>query len=311
MYQKKATVDTYRGLRKWMEYALVRGLLTVVEHLPLKVAYRVGTLLGLLVRNVLRSRLKVVENNLKIVKTWMVKSDLAPSKELDTNFIKRDAREVFERSFGALVSSFSLGNLSLKRQREQIRLEGIEHFSTAVSKKKGIILLLAHIGPWEGLTTFASLLKNYGYEIDFGAMYRPLNNVYLDSWYLKKRESRGNTLFSRRDDTRKIIKFLKSGGVFAFFADQRTSGGELSNFFGVPALTTPILRTLSRHSGAPVLSMGLYYDLSCNLTLKFRTISIENAISRKDFADITNCAMQDILTEDVTGALWLHKRFVN
>ena len=98
--------------------------------------------------------------------------------------------------------------------------------------------------------------------------------------------------------------------MLAVLADQRVSTGELSDFFGVPALTTPLVGLLAKKSKVPVVSLTLAYDQNCKLLVRFRQVSFEGANNRADYAQLTNRELEQMLSEDVTNGFWLHRRFV-
>jgi KDO2-lipid IV(A) lauroyltransferase len=308
--RKRTTPKRFSGLKKWFQYLLARSLLSLLQILPLAFVYRLGEGVGWLLWKLLKRRRLIVQDNLKIVKSWMVEKGLMePSLDLEEGK-DSDVQKVFQRSVANLLSSFPLGHLPLNRQIEHIKIEGTEALKEALSNGKGAIVLLAHMGPWETLASLGPLFRHNKINATLGAMYRPLNNTYLDTWYRTERERLGSRMFSRYDGFREIFKFLKGGGIFAILADQRTKTGETSDFFGAPALTTPLLRTLRRGSDAPVFSAALYYDKSCKMRLVLRPVELRQASTRLDFADLTNRELEQMLAQDITGGFWLHRRFL-
>ena len=310
MIRKQKIPKRFSGPNKWLQYLLARSLLSLLQILPLTFAYRLGEGVGWLLWKLMKRRRLIVQENLKIVKSWMLEKGLIdPSVDMG-QATDPDVQKVFQRSVANLLSSFPLGHLPLNRQLKHIKIEGVDALQRALSNGKGAIVLLAHMGPWETLASLGPLFRYNKIDTTLGAMYRPLNNIYLDTWYRKERERLGSRMFSRHDGFREIFKFLKGGGLFAILADQRTSIGETSNFFGAPALTTPLLRTLTRGSDAPVFSAALYYDKSCKMRLVFRPVELGQASTRLDFADLTNRELEQMLARDITGGFWLHRRFL-
>ena len=108
-------------------------------------------------------------------------------------------KEVFQRAGANLFAGFTFNRMSPEQIEKHIRIEGIEHLKAALAEGKGAIILLAHMGPREALAQLPGLARNHGIEASVGAMYRPLNNTYLDDWYRQQREGQGTRILSRRD----------------------------------------------------------------------------------------------------------------
>ena len=79
-------------------------------------------------------------------------------------------------------------------------------------------------------------------EIDLAAIYRPLNNKFLNPFMEKIRK---NYICKKQikkgiSGTKEILKYFKGGTSIALMIDQRVSEGINSRFFGRQALTTTI-----------------------------------------------------------------------
>ena len=298
------------GFIKWFEFVLARLAVGFLRLMPVRVAYRLGKFIGWLLWRFLRKRRSTVRENLIIIQRWLQKLDKNDPVQISPDSTDSAVREVFCRSCANLLSSFPLSALPLEKRLKQVEFENFEVLHAAVKQGHGVVLLMAHMGPWESVPALIEHFELNGVSAPLGAMYRPLNNDYLEKWYRTQRESQGMQLFNRKEGLRPVLKFLGAGGMLAVFADQRVKTGELSDFFGVPALTTPLVGLLAKRSKVPVVSLTLAYDQNCKLLVRFRQVSFEGANNRADYAQLTNRELEQMLSEDVTNGFWLHRRFV-
>jgi KDO2-lipid IV(A) lauroyltransferase len=299
-----------KGFIKWVEFNLARLAVGLLRLMPVRAAYRLGNSIGWLLWKLLRKRRSTVRENLMIIRRWLQTLDKADPVQLSPESIDVAVREVFCRSCANLVSSFPLSALPLEKRLQQVEFENFEVLHAAVKQGHGVVLLMAHMGPWESVPALVEHFEHNGVSAPMGAMYRPLNNNYLEKWYRTQRESQGMQLFNRKEGLRVVLKFLNTGGMLAVLADQRVKTGELSDFFGVPALTTPLVGLLAKRSKVSVVSLALAYDQNCKLLVRFRQVSFEDANTRADYAQVTNRELERMLSRDVTNGFWLHRRFV-
>ena len=78
--------------------------------------------------------------------------------------------------------------------------------------------------------------------IDLSAVYRPLNNKFLNliMEYLRKKYICKNQIKKGFKGVREALTFFKKGKSLAIMIDQRVSEGIDSKFFGINAFTTTI-----------------------------------------------------------------------
>lgn len=258
---------------------------------------------------ILTERRSVVRSNLKVFRAWLKAKRHEYNYQLKNDFLEYATKEVFLRCGGNILSSFSFAALPHEQRLKKIEFVGLDALESAIGKGRGVVLLVAHMGPWEAIPSAISILiQNLGSQL--GAIYRPLNNPLIESWYRSEREKQGLKLFNRKEEFSQAFKFLKGGGVLALLADQRVKTGEKSEFFGEPAMTTPLVGLLSKRVNAPVVSLTLGYDHSCNLKMHFSLVNYEEAKTRGDYAKKTNLELERIISTDVTNAFWLHRRFL-
>ncbi len=276
-------------------------------------AFRLGSLLGWLCWKLLDRRRAVVLKNLEVVNAWMAGRGDRPGSSAQWKMpLELQVREVFLRAGANLIAGFPLSRLSPERMEQHLEILGIEHLREALAEGTGAIVLLAHMGPWEALAHLPNLASKHGIEAPLGAMYRPLNNAYLDAWVRLQRESMGTRLFSRRDGFHKPVDFLRAGGTLGVLADQKMRQGEKVPYFGVEVSTSPIPGLFHRRSGAPLLALSIETIAPTRWRLNLRPVEIPASVdpaSRAAMATLANQALEESLAQSPCDGFWLHKRF--
>jgi Kdo2-lipid IVA lauroyltransferase/acyltransferase len=188
---------------------------------------------------------------------------------------------------------------------------GLNNYRTAYAKGKGILYLTGHFSAWELLPAAHAL---HGYPLSF--ITRPLDNVFLDRYMRRLRETKGNRVITKKNSARHILKSLKSKGTAGILIDQNTSlqEGLFIDFFGIPAATTTGMAFLALHTDAPVLPGFLTPTRSGRYTIKFlppieivRTGNMQRDLEAgtRKFNEI----LEQIIREQPESWLWGHKRW--
>jgi Kdo2-lipid IVA lauroyltransferase/acyltransferase len=188
---------------------------------------------------------------------------------------------------------------------------GLNNYEAALAKGKGILYLTGHFSSWELLPSAHAL---HGYPLSF--ITRPLDNVYLERYLIKLRESKGNRVLNKKNSARQILKDLKSNGTAGILMDQNTSlqEGIFADFFGIPAATTTGMAFFALHTDAPVLPGYLSPMRKGRYTIKFLppVDIIRTGDQARDLELNTrqfNEIIENIIREQPESWLWGHKRW--
>ena len=333
--------ERYKGFANWVQYILARGLVSLLQSLPVGLAYKMGRGAGWLSWKFMSNRRLVVRKNLEVVNTWiqaqsssneLPSNDCEVAREADSSVIssakydppseirqhsslnlEAQVKEVFQRVVANLSSGFTFSRMSPQQMDEHLKIEGLEYLQAALSEGKGAIVLLSHMGPWEALAHLPSFFaERHGIQIPIGFMYRPLNNTYLDEYIKKQREVSGARLFSRRDGFYKPVDFVRSGGILCILADQKMREGPIASYFGVEVPTSPIPGLFHRRSGAPMLTFSLATIAPARWKLTVKPVKYPANVdlsSRAELASICNQALEQGLASSPCDGLWMHRRF--
>lgn len=159
------------------------------------------------------------------------------------------AQRCFE-NFGEMIADFlKYSSLSPSKRKALIKVQGLEYFHQAQSRKKGIIIVSAHYGQWEVASFFLSHLGK------LNVVARPLDNPLLEKKLTQMRTSLGAKILYKHEAARPILRRLTSNEIVVLLIDQNVlqDAAVFVDFFGFPAATTPAAAVLSIRSQAPIL----------------------------------------------------------
>ena len=125
---------------------------------------------------------------------------------------------------------FSLDKFDWKN----ITLKNKENLDLIRNHNGSRIFISAHIGNWE-------ITRNYLLKEGFvlHSVYRQANNMMIDKYIQKKRETNNAYFYKKGSDSAKnMIKVLKNDEDLALLVDQRDSSGPLIKFFGKDAFAS-------------------------------------------------------------------------
>lgn len=267
-------------------------------------------MLGLFFYYLLSGRRKVVRKNVGILNAW--KEARGVRNATDGLAFERQVREVFMRNCSNLLCSFRLSSLPSGKQKWHLSFEGVEHLINASNSGNGVIVVMAHTGPWEILTSLSKFGSSVGFEGTTGAIYRPLNNGYLDDWYRKQRESDGARMFGRRNAVAEAVDFVRGGGCLGILSDQRTTKGEVVTYFGRQVKMSPLPYLLQRRTGCVMLGLSCETVGPALWRFVFRKIPLPaegEKLSRGEYSQMVAEASEGNISGSITDAFFIHNVF--
>lgn len=288
------------SVRTNLEYWLARIILGVFSLLPLSLAIRVGSgigLLGLLIPKLRRTG----RRNLALA-----------FPELSAQAREKLLRGCFQ-NLGRLLGVFS--HFREKRTevlRETIQCEGIERFEAAVRAKRGVIFFTGHVGAWE--------LSSYGpslYDNPFRFLVRRIDNPKIEALVDEYRGARGNRTIDKRMAAREMLRILRNGEALGILVDLNALDREaiFVDFFGVKAATTFVVAKLALRTGAPVIPIFSPWDkarrkfnVQIGEPLRFDRTGDEEEDTRRATQLLTK-VVEDWIRRYPDQWLWVHRRW--
>ena len=200
------------------------------------------------------------------------------------------------------MKDFRTGKLA-----QNIEINGMSILEKIKSNKEQVVFISGHLSNFE---LMAMYLEKSG--INLCAIYRPLNNIFLNKLMESIREKYicKNQIKKGIGGLKKLI-FLKNKNLStALMIDQRVSEGILSNFFNEKALTTTIPAQLVKKFNIPIVPIyiervdGLKFKISINEPVFF---SKETSI--KTITDELNKILEKMVIKKPDQWIWSHNRW--
>lgn len=254
MSQAKDSSKNYKGVDKLLTVSLFFCLYYTLRLFPVKWGFQFGSFVGGLAFHCLKSRRAIVLQNLLRVKAWAV------ANQKEHRLLDKDptvlTKQVFKRNFANIVSAISLSGRPPEVIEKFIEFDSLEIVLAVLKRGKGAIIQFPHMGPWELMSVFYYIFNKLGESHTCGALFRPLNNYYLNRWAFQNRSKYGLHLLSKDDGFLKIVRFLKAPSVLLVSHDQRMREGQRVSLFGEEASTSNIFYSLHKMTDAPILTFS-------------------------------------------------------
>ena len=127
-------------------------------------------------------------------------------------------------------------------ENSHIEIIGREILDDIIKSKKQVIFVSCHFANFEIMS-----MELEKYNINLAAIYRPLNNYFLNPFmvYLRKNYICKNQIEKGLKGSRKVIDHMSKKHSIALMVDQRLGESERFEFFGKPAHTTTLPAQLS------------------------------------------------------------------
>ncbi|ARN74035.1 lysophospholipid acyltransferase family protein [Oceanicoccus sagamiensis] len=189
-----------------------------------------------------------------------------------------------------------------------VEVEGLAEFRQALAADKGLIILAPHIGSWEVVGLYLAE------QAQISSMYQPPDNEAIQQLILKARSRNGaNLVPTDTSGVKALLQALKKGEMIGVLPDQvpPLEGGGFAPFFGVPALTTTLIKKLAKRTGATVMTASaLRVEHSGKFRLVFAEVSEDVAAADELLAlTVLNQSVEQCVALAPEQYQWEYKRF--
>ena len=229
-----------KTINYFLQYLLIKLFFLICKIIGYKKASNLGKLIGEKVGPYLKSK-KIIKNNINRILPNATKENVnLIVKKMWGNYGRILSEYVF-------IKDFKEGNLE-----KYINVIGSEYLNDIRKKNIPVVFVSGHFNNFE---LMAMQIQKEG--VNLGAIYRPLNNSFLNKTMEKIRIKYICKIQIKKglSGIREILNLFKKNVSIALMIDQRVTEGIKSNFFNREAFTTTIPAQLVKKFNCPVVSI--------------------------------------------------------
>ena len=274
------------------QYVIIIFLFILFRIIGFKASSNFGFFIGKYLGPLFRSKLSII-NNLK-------KAQINGNyKQIATNVLGN-----YGRIFAEYVH---LKNFKNDKLNNHISIEGREYLEKIKNNKQSVVFISGHFNNFELMA-----MQIDKAEVDCAAIYRPLNNPYLNKIMekIRKRDICKKQIKKGRSGTREIIKLLKKGTSIALMVDQRVREGEKALFFKHLATSTTIPAQLIKKYNCDLVP--IYIERKNKFDFKMyvsKPIKINKNKSSSEITLFINKILEKMILKNVDQWIWTHDRW--
>ena len=284
-----------KKIRYFVEFLIIIFLLVIFKILGFKLASSLGGLIGRLVGPLFRSKKKILSN---------ISKALPEIEEKNTELIVKKMWE----NYGRILSEYMfIKNFRNSKYKKFLTIEGQEILNELKDSKEPVVFISGHFNNFE---LMAMQIEKSG--INLAAIYRPLNNIFLNKimekirtkYICRKQIKKGGS------GTRELLESFKNNYSIAIMIDQRVSESIKVDFFNQKASTTTIPAQLVKKFGSKIVPIyierinGVYFKMTVSKPIIFEKESTIEEITLK-----LNKWLEKMILINPDQWIWSHDRW--
>ena len=227
------------------------------------------------------------------------------------NANKNEVKEISKmmwHNYGRILAEYMfIKEFRMSKVKSNISIIGQEKLDSIKKSNEPVIFVSGHFNNFE---LMAMHLEKSG--IDLAAIYRPLNNKFLNLIMekIRKKYICKNQIKKGISGTKQLLSFFKKKTSIALMIDQRVSEGVRSNFFQHEAFTTTIPAQFVKKFNCKVVPIsierhnGVNFDIKVEKPIEFSKNSSTEKITRD-----LNIWLEKTILKNPGEWIWSHDRW--
>ena len=282
-------------IKYFFQYIVIKLFFLIFKLVGYKNASNLGGVIGSKIGPIFKSK-KIIKNNLK--------NYLPNSDDQQINNIINKMWENYGRIFAEYIFIKDFRSTKLEKN---LKINGMEYLDEIKKNQKPVIFVSGHFNNFE---LMAMQIEKSG--INLAAVYRPLNNIFLNQTMEKIRKNFicKNQIKKGISGLREILTFFKKNTSVAIMIDQRVTEGIKSVLFNKPAYTTTIPAQLINKFNCPVVPVyierknKINFEITINKPIYFEKNDDLEKITRN-----LNLWLEKMISKNPEQWIWTHNRW--
>ena len=277
-----------------LEFILIKILFFLFQLIGYRFSSNLGFFIGRSIGPIFRSKKIIIQN----LKKANIKHSGNPS-QIASNVLGN-----YGRIFAEYVYLKKFRNNELKKY---VSIDGLNHLEDLKKNNKKAVFISGHFNNFE---LMAMEIEKAG--IDLAAIYRPLNNIFLNKTMeqIRKEYICKNQIKKGRSGSREIIKKLIEGKSIALMIDQRVREGEKAKFFNNLATTTTIPAQLVKKYNCELVPIYIERKKSNYFKIYIsKPIKVSKKKSILEITEFLNEVLEKMILKNIDQWIWTHDRW--
>ncbi|MDC0647451.1 lysophospholipid acyltransferase family protein [Candidatus Pelagibacter sp.] len=282
-------------IKYFFQFLFVIFFFSLFKFFGFKISSKIGGKLFEIIGPIFRSK-KLIHSNIKKAFPKINSDEIKKLTKLMWNNYGRVFSEYM------FIKDFRFGKIDSK-----IDIIGKDILDEIKKSNKPVVFISGHFSNFE---LMAMQIEKAGIELS--AIYRPLNNIFLNRVIekIRKKYICKNQIKKGIAGTRELIKFQRYKYSTALMIDQRVSEGERVNFFNQEAYTTTIPAQLVKKFDVPIVP--IFIERVNDTDFKIKISKPLNFLKSDSIIYITsklNVILEDMILKNPGQWIWSHNRW--
>ena len=284
-----------KNIKYFFQFLFIIFLLLIFKIMGLRLSRILASKIFLIFGPFFRSK-KIIENNISLV---FPQSNFEFKKKIMNNMWK---------SYGKILAEY----IFIKRFRnintqKFLEIKGQKILDQVKISKNPVIFISGHFDNFE---LMAMHIEKSG--IDLAAIYRPLNNIFLNPLMenIRKKYICHKQIKKGISGTKEILKHFKSGTSIALMIDQRVTEGTKTLFFNKEALTTTIPAQFVKKFNCKIIPIYIERKNNEKFILEIMNpLDFENSQTIENITLKLNQSLEKMIIKNPNQWIWSHNRW--
>ena len=282
-------------IKYFFQFLFIIFFFSLFKFFGFKISSKIGGKLFEIIGPIFRSK-KLIHSNIKKAFPEINSDEIKKLTKLMWNNYGRVFSEYM------FIKDFRFGKIDSK-----IDIIGKDILDEIKKSNKPVVFISGHFSNFE---LMAMQIEKVGIELS--AIYRPLNNIFLNRVIekIRKKYICKNQIRKGVGGLKKLINLIKNNYSTALMIDQRVSQGIATNFFNQEALTTTVPAQLVKKYKTPVVPIFIerINDINFKIVIK-NPINFNNEASVKDITNQLNHVLEEMILYKPEQWIWSHNRW--